>query len=148
MTNEYIAGLIDGEGYFGLLPNKASALKVTSFSPVFKIAMTGSTAVIIMNQLQQRYGGRVERKSKLSTGKREVTMYVAKSRKTVKTIISDVLPHLIVKREQAQLLKEFCEMPTSHSLYGSFDPKVVQRKAYMYEELKRLKQPESLATTE
>lgn len=148
MKSTYLAGLIDGEGYFGLLPNKSKHLKVTSFSPVFKIGMTGSSAKVIMLALKANYGGGIEKRSTLSKGGREVIMFTVKSKKSVLNLINDVLPDLIVKKDQALLLIEFCNLPSSHSLYGSFSEDTLVRKLEIYSELKALKAPESLATTE
>jgi len=147
MNTSYIAGLIDGEGYFGILPNYSKNLKGKSFSPVLKIGMTESSAKYIMEELQLRYGGRVEYRSRVKQGYRPVWYYIAKSNRRVKLIIDDILPDLIVKKPQAELILKFIALPYTHTLKVGYDPTIMETKQEMYEELKRLKAPESLATT-
>lgn len=150
MTEQYLAGLIDGEGYLGLLPVYKTGLKNKAFSPVIKIGMGGIEAERIMYALKDRYGGHVEHsyRSRRSDKHRDITIYIAKSRKTVAAILDDVAPHLLVKRDQAELLKEFCALGSSHSLYGSTTQKVLDRKDELFAKMKELKLPEPLATTE
>lgn len=147
ITPQYLAGLIDGEGYLGLIPSRAKGLKNQSFEPVVKLGMTGKTVLIIFDQLQGKYGGTIERRRILTKGNREAYTYVLKSRKKVLALLNDVSPYLIVKQGQALLLMQFCNLPNTHSLYASFDATVLELKIELYEELKRMKQPEPLAET-
>lgn len=147
LHNAYLAGLIDGEGYLALLPARTAGLKQLSFEPVIKIGMTGATALVIAQTLQEKYGGHINDRSKLTTGGRKAYTYIAKSKKRVSLILEDILPYLIVKRDQALLLQEFCNLGSSHSNYKTFDEVAVTRKGAIYHELRRLKEPEPLATT-
>lgn len=147
LHNAYLAGLIDGEGYLALIPSKVKGLKQESFEPVIKIGMTGSTANVIAHMLQEQYGGHIENRISLTKGGRKAYTYIAKSKKRVLSILEDITPYLIVKLDQAVLLKEFCLLGSSHSNYGTYDPISVVRKAAIYQELRHLKEPESLATT-
>lgn len=147
MNDAYIAGLIDGEGYLALLPSRAKGLKQQSFEPVIKIGMTGTSAKVIASVLKERYGGNIETRVSLTKGGRQTYTYIAKSKKRVLAILEDILPHLIVKLDQAIILKEFCLMGSSHSNYASFSESDIARKALIYYELKRLKEPEPLAET-
>jgi len=70
-----------------------------------------------------------------------------KSKMRVGTLIGDITEYLIVKKDQAILVKEFCDMPYCHPKSPKFDKSIVDRKVVIYEELKRLKRPQSLATT-
>lgn len=147
ITPQYLAGLIDGEGYFGLLPSRVKGLKNQSFEPVFKLGMTGESVLAIFHELQATYGGHLEKRKALTKGSREAYTYTLKSKRKVLVLLDAVLPHLMIKKAQATLLREFCLLPSTHSLYGSFDPAILERKIQMYHELKRLKLPEPLATT-
>lgn len=142
----YIAGLIDGEGYLGLLPSKANGLVNKSFEPVIKIGMTGDESRRLFERLRATYGGTIDRRSKLTKGNRTAYTYVLKSRVKVTRLLEDIVDDLIIKQDQALLLLEFCDLPITHSRHASFDPKVLALKLEIFDELKRLKQPP--ATTE
>lgn len=147
ISPQYLAGLIDGEGYLALIPSRAKGLKNQSFEPVIKIGMTGQAAYEIMYALKYQYVGNIEQRGTLTKGGRVAYTITIKSRKTVAQVIADIYPYLIVKKKQAALLLEFCDLPMTHSRHASFDPKVLARKIAIYRELKDLKKPESLATT-
>lgn len=147
ITPQYLAGLIDGEGYFGLIPSRVKGLKNASYEPAFKIGMTGESILVIFQELVATYGGHIGKRNGLTKGNREAYLYILKNRKKVLALLEDVLPYLIVKQQQGVLLKEFCLLPNTHSRYNSYDPTVLERKIAIYHEMKRLKQPEPLATT-
>lgn len=140
ISAQYIAGLIDGEGYLAMLPSRAKGLKNQSFEAVIKIGMTGDTAKEIFVQLQSQYGGIVE-SNQVSTMGRQVYTYVLKSRAKVLPLLNDITPYLIVKKDQALLLAEYCTLPMTHTRHTSYDPSVLERKIQIFTELKRLKQP-------
>lgn len=148
ISPQYLAGLIDGEGYLGLLPSRAKGLKNQSFEPVIKIGMTGYEVLPIFNQLVEQYGGHIDTRKVLTKGNRQAYTYILKSRMKVSILLADIEPFMIVKKKQVELLGQFCLLPNTHSLYKSFDPKVVEQKVDLYNRLKNLKQPQPLAQTE
>lgn len=141
----YLAGLIDGEGYIALLPVRSKEVKNPCFEPVIKIGMTGSEALELFTDVVKVYGGYIEKRNGYSKGGREVYTYLLKGKKKVLVLLLDIVEGLYIKEEQARLLIEYCNMGSSHSNYGNFDPLHVARKLAIYNELKRLKQ--SPATT-
>lgn len=147
ITPEYLAGLIDGEGYLALLPTRKKESKNVTYEPVIKIGMTGQTAYEIMYALKDQYAGNVQQKGTLTKGGRVCYTIVIKSRKLVSQIVADIYPYLIVKKEQAKLLLEFCDLPMTHPRHFNFDSVAAARKAEIYQELKDLKKPELLAET-
>lgn len=147
ITPQYLAGLIDGEGYLGLLPSRAKGLKNQSFEPVIKIGMTGYEVLPIFNQLIEQYGGHIDTRRILTKGSRQAYTYILKSRLKVSILLADIEPFMIVKKKQLEILGQFCLLPNTHSLYKSFDPKVVEQKIDLYNRLKALKQPQPLAET-
>ena len=141
ITSEYIAGLIDGEGYLALIPSRTTECKNSSFEPVIKIGMTGTEVIPIFEHLISRYGGNMETRSCKTTGNRIAITYNLKSKKKVLKLLEDIQPYLIVKYEQSIILKDFCELPSSHTRYNNFDKSVITLKEEMYRNLKLLKQP-------
>jgi len=144
MEPAYIAGLIDGEGYLGILPARVKGLKNKSFEPVVKVGMTDNCWAVF-ETMRAIYGGSIDTRKVKTTGGRTAYTYNLKSRVKVKKLLDDITPFLHIKKGQAILLSEFCDLPSTHSLYGSFDQKVLDRKIELYTLLKQLKQP--LATT-
>jgi hypothetical protein len=140
ITKQYIAGLIDGEGYLGILPSRAKGLKHTSYEPVIKIGMTGAEALYIFEVLIIKYRGNINH-AKLSKGNRRVYVYVLKSKKNVLNLLKDIQPYLIVKREQAKILKDFCNLPYNHPNHLTFNIDIITIRDKMYNDLKLLKQP-------
>lgn len=136
----YLAGLIDGEGYLALLPVRSKQTKTQCFEPVIKIGMTGMEAHRVFYAIKSTYGGHIEKRSGTSKGGREVYTYILKSKKKVLALLTDIIDSLYIKQEQAVLLKEYCQLPMSHTLHGNFDAIVVERKQDIYDEMKRLKQ--------
>lgn len=141
ISNQYIAGLIDGEGYIALLPSKQPELHNKSFGPVVKLGMTGSISKMIMDVLYAKYGGHLEyrERSKKNPKWKDVHYWILKSRRKVKIFLDDIEPYLLIKKEQAVLLQEFCTLPSSHTKYGSFSQETVSRKEYIFNYLKELK---------
>jgi hypothetical protein len=147
ITPQYLAGLIDGEGYLGLLPSKNKGLKNPSYEPVVKIGMTGHEVLPIFNQLIEQYGGHIDKKRVLTKGSRQAFTYILKSRKKVSALLADIEPFMVVKKKQVELLSQFCSLPNTHTLYKSYDPKVLELKIDLYNRLKALKLPQPLAET-
>lgn len=141
ISPQYLAGLIDGEGYIALLPVRSKQVKNPAFEPVIKIGMTGLSSYAIFLKIQSKYGGHIDESNKPSTGGRVVYTYVLKSKKKVKVLLDDVSKYLWVKLPQALLLREFCDMASSHTRYKTYDNDVVLRKSEIYDLLKELKQP-------
>ena len=147
LSLQYIAGLIDGEGYIALLPNRSRETTNKTFEPVVKIGMTGKEPLIIFEALKNQYGGLIETKNGLSKGGRIVNTYVLKSKMRVGILMEDIIEYLIVKKDQAILLKEFCDMPYCHPKSPKFDKSIITRRIAIYDKLKQLKRPQPLATT-
>lgn len=145
-VHAYLAGLIDGEGYLGILPTRSKDSKNKSFEPVIKIGMTGQLSYDYFKTLQKYYGGTVETRKTPTKGGRIAFTYVLKSKSKVLKLIKDIYPYLVVKREQGALLKEFCSLPMTHPKHKSYNHDKYLRKIEIYKKLKQLKQPP--ATTE
>lgn len=140
LSPQYLAGLIDGEGYLGILPVRSKEVKNPSFEPVIKIGMTGYISEHIFETISTKYGGIVERPKKRTTGNRIKFTYVLKGKKNVLNLVEDILPYLHIKLTQAVVMKEFCEIPMTHTNHRNFNQENVDKKITCYEILKILKQ--------
>jgi len=141
ITSQYLAGLIDGEGYLGILPSRAKGLKHTSYEPVIKIGMTGNEVLPIFNSLINTYGGHIDTQGKKTMGNRIAYTYILKSKIKVFNLLKDIQPYLIVKLEQSKILRSFCELPYNHPNHLTFDLGIIAIRDKMYYDLKLLKQP-------
>ena len=141
ITKQYIAGLIDGEGYLGILPSRAKGLKNTSYEPVIKIGMTGNEVLPIFNSLINTYGGHIDTRGKKTKGNRIAYTYILKSKVKVLNLLKDIQPYLIVKLQQSEILISFCKLPYNHPNHLIFDSGIIAIRDKMYYDLKLLKQP-------
>lgn len=146
MNKAYIAGLVDGEGYLGLLPIRNKEVKNPAFEPVVKIGMTGEESRIYLRELADYYNAHFETRKREKIGYRDCHYCIIKGKKRVLAFLNDIDEYLIVKKSQSNLLKEFCELPITHTRHKNFSQEVVERKEKLFNLLKELKQP--LATTE
>lgn len=144
ITPQYIAGLIDGEGYIGILPVRSKEVKNPSFEPVIKIGMAGANSLMALEMIREVYGGIIEARGNRTVKDREVFTYVLKGKKKILVLINDINPFLIVKRPQGGIIKYFCELPMTHTRHSNFSQEIVTKKIWCYETLKELKKPDHL----
>ena len=60
LSNEYIAGLVDGEGYIGLTKHtqKNGGYRLgMNFIPTVQIVITGEQARVVIRKIHQKFGG-------------------------------------------------------------------------------------------
>lgn len=109
----YIAGLIDGEGYIGLVKyiekrrTKNIKNRITYYyHPVVKLAMCDRDGIDLIDSL---FLGNIwfhQRNEKYKNWKNQWE-WQAKGQKRVKEILQAILPYLKVKRKQAELVIDF-----------------------------------------
>jgi predicted transcriptional regulator len=114
ITEEYLAGLLDGEGYFGLMKRGGTnhGYQRKSYQPAIKMAFTDKDAEILYF-LKDKYGGYIN-KSKAKGNKKSSTQWEIKGKIHLKNFLPSIIPYLILKKKQAELLLEFCEMGYIH----------------------------------
>ncbi|MCI0349121.1 MAG: hypothetical protein L0Z53_06810 [Acidobacteriales bacterium] len=108
LTNEeraYAAGIVDGEGYLGV--NRHGDGK-DGYNYQVNCTVVSST-LRLLEFLQTRWGGSVHVKPLSSFGKKPAWQWRIASIKADK-FVTDIYPHLLVKKEQAKLLRTFQEL--------------------------------------
>ena len=107
----YLAGLIDGEGYLGILQvkkgekSKWSSLREFQYIPVMKVCMTDRD---IIEWLYKSFGGTFEtRQHPEKEWKSKVSYGWTMRKNQVIEIVRLVYPFLRVKKKQAQILLRF-----------------------------------------
>lgn len=111
----YFAGLIDGEGYIGILKIKKGNKKVWRSSreyhycPVLKISMTDRD---IITFLYQSFGGNFEIRKAYDTPDRKASesyCWTLKNKSSIE-FLQKVYPYLRVKRKDAEILFKFSNL--------------------------------------
>ncbi|KKK75373.1 hypothetical protein LCGC14_2874380 [marine sediment metagenome] len=106
--HSYAAGIMDGEGYIGIL----KVNKKANYQPCLSIKMGDLEALELYELL---FGGHIGTSGVSSTGR---TMYkwVARNREEVKKVLTILRPYLLIKKRQADVCLEFiAEFPKRHS---------------------------------
>lgn len=148
MNKAYLAGLIDGEGYLGIIPIRKANSKNLTYQCAIKLSLAGLHAEEVTGLIADNYQGHVYKRNSLTgTGKTVYTVEV-KSRQRVKKLIDDIYKYLIVKSEQADLMREYVSMPMLHPNHSSFSQELFNRRAELVRELKNYTQRIPLAETE
>ena len=108
----YLAGFIDGEGCMMVarLKYATECKRGIRYAPVMNIA---NTHLPILQLIQLKFGGKI-REMGLKENPGNYLLHF--SVKEMKNIIPQILPYLIVKRDQAELFLEFLK---SRESYGA-----------------------------
>ncbi len=107
IDKRYIAGFIDGEGYISVVKHKDTRLKrgYTLF-PIFRITNSNKEALEKINEFVKgdiRSNGR----DRNSNHKQVYRIEVIKLER-IKEILKEIKPYLIIKKQQAELMINFC----------------------------------------
>ena len=107
IDKKYIAGFIDGEGYISIVKHKDIRLKrgYTLF-PIFRITNSDKVALLEINEFMK---GKIKSNG-ISKNKEHKQVYRIEviELKRIRDILRDILPYLIIKKQQAQLMFDFC----------------------------------------
>ena len=104
MTPQYLAGFIDGEGSLGIYRHNELSIQIAQINRR------------VLDQIQSQYGGRVLIIRSRQNKKGHIHQYYLSRRNQVKIMIEDILPYLIVKKQEAEIVLKFINTYTTH--YG------------------------------
>ena len=110
LTAAYAAGLIDGEGCLYVQCQKTK--KGRPIKPIYSIRLDIGMAVKalpLLEKLKVQYGGSLRLKRK-AIEKQAAIYYWTLSGKTLKVLLDEVAPYLIIKQEQAKHLLRLYQM--------------------------------------
>lgn len=99
----YTAGLIDGEGYLGLIPN---CRVTTSLAPKVKVA---SVTLEIVEFLHSTFGGHLDKVRKHKGNHRDSYMWTLSNKVNVYKFLKEIRPYLKLKFKQADIIFNYCE---------------------------------------
>lgn len=144
LTNAYLAGIIDADGYVGLIKRsvgKRTDLQQNFFVPCVKLA---STTPIITEFLKKEFGGHMDkpRFTNLPNTKPAV-MWSVRNRKLIVEILHRIEPYMMIKKERANVVIAFIEE------CGNWRQTDIpeERRIWYYNKMKNLNH-RGLATTE
>ena len=117
----YAAGIIDGEGYIGLIPNSAAR---NSFAPKVKVSSTDIRLVIF---LKNNFGGHLDKlRDHHQPNHKKSAMWTLSNKVNVVPFLKLLLPYLIIKDKQANLeafFKYLNEKLDDETLFAEFHHK-------------------------
>ena len=129
LDKAWAAGFLDGEGYIGALRSGQSAYIGT------RVAVS-QVVVEPLLFLRDRWGGIVGEHGTYQLNRRDSFQWVLSNKTMVARFLVDVMPFLIVKRQQAGVLLELATLPKL--VRGQQDDELVARRLALYAELRRL----------
>lgn len=108
MSPEYIAGVLDADGSFSILRKRRPGLaNGHDYRAAVQLSWIETPRTLaVLEHLRDRYGGRIAREERATN---TIIRWHIWSRKT-EPLLRDVLPHLQLKREQAECLLQHLEL--------------------------------------
>ena len=139
----YTAGLIDGEGYIGLM--KSNGYKYPTFIPVVKVASCDPYMTVF---LHTNFGGNLENRTPKNPMHSDSRAWSIRGAKRVGQFLGAIRPYLIVKHLQADLVLDYSENYTGtgharmkyNKATNSYDmsPAFIEKRQEYYANIKQL----------
>jgi len=151
LSTQYIAGFVDGEGYLSILKlRRKSARGGIWYQAVIKVSQREKDAKVL-EYIQETYGGIMSNRRIYTDNSCPSLTLDIKNRKDIQRMLNDLLPYLIVKKKQAELLLEFLDLPKvktrkPEKLFTIDDLK--EKQSQLYEVARKLNKRGTAATTE
>ena len=101
----YLAGIIDGEGSLAIDIQKPTTDRKTDYYSIRIIIV--NTSLNLMNWLESKFGGKVHKRT-LVAGRKQCYQWRIYSFNASK-LLQECLPHMIIKKEHAQLIIKFMD---------------------------------------
>lgn len=118
---DYLAGIIDGEGYLGILKNKSSLSKKWNYyySSAVKVASTDKRMPIM---LQNEFGGYLSDRLHPQVNHKNSYSWEIKNDTQVLNFLDKIQDKLVIKSDQAKVLREMVEFRNSirHRMFQGY----------------------------
>ena len=134
ITRRYLAGLTDGEGYLGIMKKKNPY--GYHYTPAIKITLTSD---MLLKELALKFGGHIGYREFPSKNQKPAWTWDNKTWVQVEKVLDYIYPYLIIKKAQAEILKEFLstKQPINHGSRG-LPEKVAKRREELCNAIKVL----------
>lgn len=117
----YLAGIIDGEGCITI--SKATSGKYVSFRPLVEITNTNFEALKQIGQILGVKCTFFELKGK--NGRKDYHRVVLYKTKQILSLLSQIIPYLLIKKRQAELVANFCIRRLDLQKFSSTDEDII-----------------------
>ena len=129
----YTAGIIDGEGYIGLIPHSVTK---NSFSPTIKVA---STNIELVAFLKEKFGGHLDKmRDHKNVNQKKSAMWTLKDGKNVAPFLTALLPYLLVKNKQAEVILSYVKNCSYKALRQKDTTEEIKRRHNYYKQIRLL----------
>jgi hypothetical protein len=139
MSPEYLAGFFDGEGCIDvqrMYPREGQGRLYVR--PRIRVAQTASCRVVL-DELHRQFGGHLAaRSSKVST-QRDSVSWEFLDRAGMEAMLEIMLPHLVIKREQAKLTLWWLQNASGRHGANGRRPRLEEARQVFMDELKAMK---------
>lgn len=105
LTRRYMAGLLDGEGYFGIMRNKYKNGR-RKYVPTIKMSLTHPT---VLRLIVSKLGGHISTRYWANANWKPAYCWQVNTFVTVKRVLDYVQEYLIIKSEQGKVLREYLD---------------------------------------
>jgi len=107
LSKQYLAGFIDGEGYLSVVTHSDTRTKRGfTLQPVIAI---GSVDKIILDEISKVTSGKFQSRKKIK-GNKQLYVLQIRDLEGIKLCLKQILPYLIIKKQQATLLNEYVKL--------------------------------------
>lgn len=107
LTDQYIAGFVDGEGYISILKlRRKSARGGIWYQPCIKISQREKDSEVLC-LIYARYKGTFNKRRVYADNSLPSITLDIKNKQVIKEMLTNLLPYLVVKKKQAELVLEF-----------------------------------------
>jgi len=139
ITRRYLAGLLDGEGYFGILPENRKT--INHYKPVIKMALAEKDA-FILSEIVLVLGGYIGKRNPQNPNHNISYCWQVSTFVTVQKVLDYVRPYLIIKKNQADIMNEFLKTKQTikavGNVFAKLDHEVINKRTTLYRLLKTL----------
>jgi hypothetical protein len=116
LSSQYAAGLFDGEGTILIAKSDRTKYRPNG-TPLYNLrASLGSQNVVVLEMLQEKYGGWIYRRQGVHTW--------ILTTKNAAAFLEDVIPYLVIKQEQAFIGLQFQKISSSRSTNRKTDEEI------------------------
>jgi hypothetical protein len=136
-TASYLAGYLDGEGYFGIIPR----FHKSSYAAKIKVASTNKETI---DWLKNSFGGSVNKRTFPNKNNKDAYCWTLEG-KNILPFLLRIYPYLKIKREQCKLLIDFKKIDYQKYNCGArkgvvFPQEIKDKIYFLYSEIRRLNQ--------
>ena len=118
ISKQYLAGFIDGEGYLSVVTHSDTRTKRGFIlQPVIAI---GSVDKIILDEISKVTTGKFQSRKKQKNNKQLYALYI-QDLEGIQSCLKQILPYLVIKKEQAILLNEYVKLRLKNRNKGYSD---------------------------